>query len=309
MRGLYIVGNDRVMDNAIALMNSIRHYDPDVPVFLIPFDENYKTIASELKQRHHVELFPNLEFLEQFTQKIGEIFDRNFLALPNKMRKLVAWFGPLDEFLYIDTDIIVFDKIADSLDYLSDCDFLCCDYHHSGRKLKDIFSPDIIEKGIFTEERLQDVFNSGFWASKKGTISQQQMDELLKECSKHREYFDFSQKTTDQPIMNYLVLKSIPKCCNLVRIPSYSAGSWAGSSHFQERDYILYDGEKRLKYLHWAGTAMRPGGPYRDLWEHYRYLHEPKPPQEPQKSGVAPQGRQFIGKLKSTIKGALNLGR
>ncbi len=27
-RGIYIVANDRVIDNAIALLNSIRYYDP-----------------------------------------------------------------------------------------------------------------------------------------------------------------------------------------------------------------------------------------------------------------------------------------
>ena len=36
-RGIYIVGNDRVVENAIALLNSIRSYDPEVLVFLIPF--------------------------------------------------------------------------------------------------------------------------------------------------------------------------------------------------------------------------------------------------------------------------------
>lgn len=91
-RGIYIVANDRVMDNAIALLNSIRFYDPEVPVYLIPFNENYHKVAEKLSTLHNVQLFPNLELIEQFTNRIGEIFDRDFLALPNKMRKLVAWF-------------------------------------------------------------------------------------------------------------------------------------------------------------------------------------------------------------------------
>jgi hypothetical protein len=278
-RGIYIVANEKVGENAIALLNSIRYYDPEVPVFLIPFNDDYQNLAATLTQKHNVQIFPDLEFLNQFTNKIGEIFDRDFLALPNKMRKLVAWFGPLDEFLYIDTDIIVFEKIANVLDYLSEYGFICCDYHHAGRGLQDIFSPDIREKGIFTEEQLSDVFNSGFWASKKGAISETQMYELLRECSQHREYFDFSRQVTDQPILNYIILKAIPKRLNLVKIPGGGAGSWAGSKHFQEKDRALYDGEKRLQYLHWAGIAMKPGAPYQEIWEYYRYLNEPKPTQ------------------------------
>ena len=276
-RGIYIVANNRVAEQAIALVNSIRLYDSEVPIFLIPFNEDYREIAEVLASKHAVQLFPDLELIENFTQKIAQTFPRDFLALPNKMRKLVTWLGPLDEFLYIDTDIIVFEKIADVLNYLSEYGFICCDYHHAGRGLKDIFSPLVKEQEIFTDDRLADVFNSGFWASKKVAISPEQLYERLEEAARHREYFDFSSQVTDQPILNYIVLNEIPQRLNLVKTPEGAAGSWAGSQHFVEEDYILYDKGKRLKYLHWAGTPMRTGGPYRQLWEYYRYLNEPLP--------------------------------
>jgi hypothetical protein len=277
-RGIYIVANDRVMENAIALLNSIRTYDKDVAVFLIPFNDEYQKVADILTTVHNVKIFPDLEFISQFTHRIGEIFPKDFLALPNKMRKLAAWFGPLDDFIYIDTDILVFEKIADNLDKFAEFDFLCCDYHHKSEGLRNVFSPLVREQQIFTEEQLQDVFNSGFWGSKKGTITMQMMEETLQECATHKEYFDFSCGVTDQPVINYLVLKLIDKRCNLVRTPGGEAGSWAGSRHFQEKDYMLYDGAKKLKYLHWAGTPMKAGGTYHKLWEHYRHLHEPKRP-------------------------------
>ena len=276
--GIYIVGNDRVMENAIALLNSIRCYNIEVPIFLIPFNAEYQKIAATLSTLHGVQLFPNLEFIEQFTIKIAEIFDRNFLALPNKMRKLAAWFGPLDEFIYIDTDIIVFEDIASNLSILSEVDFFCCDYHHASEKLRNIFSPLVKEQNIFTNEELQDVFNSGFWGSRKGSITERQMYDILKECSQHKEYFDFTQNVTDQPILNYLILQLISKRCNLVKTTEEEPGSWAGSKHFQERNYILYDKGKRLKYLHWAGIPIKAGSPYWNLWKHYRYLHEEKYP-------------------------------
>jgi hypothetical protein len=273
-RGIYIVANDRVIDNAIALLNSIRCYDAEVPVYLIPFNENYHKVLDTLATLHNVQIFPDLQFIEQFTNRIGKIFDQDFLALPNKMRKLVAWFGPLDEFIYIDTDIVVFEKIVGNLDKLAEVDFFCCDYHHANDKLRNIFSPFVKEQQVFTEEQLEDVFNSGFWASKKGVITEQQMDDTLRECAMHREYFDFSEGVTDQPILNYLVLKLISRRGNLVKIPGGGPGSWAGSRNFQQREYVLYDRGQRLKYLHWAGTRMKTGSPYWELWEHYRYLHE-----------------------------------
>lgn len=276
-QGIYIVANDRVMENAIALMNSIRCYNQQVPVFMIPFNDEYHQVFKKLNHLHGVQLFPNLELIEELTQQVGSIFDRDFLKLPNKMRKLAVWFGPLDEFLYIDTDIIVFEDIAANLNYLSEVDFFCCDYHHRGEKLRNIFSPVILEQNIFTQADLEDVFNSGFWASKTEVITLEQLYQTLGECSQHREYFDFTQGVTDQPILNYLVLKRIAKRGNLVKLSEGNVGSWAGSKHFREQDHILYDGDKPLKYLHWAGTSLKPGENYWNIWEHYRYLHEPKP--------------------------------
>ncbi|MBE9076600.1 methionine synthase [Romeria aff. gracilis LEGE 07310] len=273
-RGIYIVANDRVADNAIALLSSLRRHDPNVPIVLIPFDQRYQGVAERL-QRYQVSLFPDLAFLEAFTQKIGEIFPKDFLALPNKMRKLAGWFGPLDDFLYIDTDILFFGPVTETLAYLEQADFICCDYHFKGRGIQDIFSQRVIDDGIFTPEALQDVFNSGLWGSKKGAISLEQMYDLLQDCAQHREYFDFSSGTTDQPIINYLVLKAIPRRLNIAKANPSEPGSWGGSPHFEQRDRRLYDGDRPLRYLHWAGTPMRPGGPYRTLWEYYRYLDDP----------------------------------
>jgi hypothetical protein len=305
-RGIYIVANDKVLENAIALLNSIRDREPAIPVFLIPFNEQYTKVATILKQKHNVNLFPNLEFVEKFTQKVAEIFDRDFLNNPNKMRKFVQWFGPLDEFIYIDTDIIVFEKVSEVLDYLSQYEFVCCDYHYKKRKLADIFSNVVLEQKIFTESQLEDVFNSGFWASKKGIFTEAQLYELLQECARHREYFDFTYKTTDQPILNYIILKSTQKRLNLVKISDKEPGSWAGSRHFTEKEHILYDGENPLRYLHWAGMPMIPGGAYRELWEYYRYLGETKP--SPVDLSSQPKNAwekiitQFQQKLKKILK-------
>lgn len=275
-RGVYIVANDYVTDNAIALINSIRSFNKEIPIVLIPFNEQFQNIASILNRDGGVEIFPDLKLIDEFTEQVKEIFPRDFLALPNKMRKLVAWFGPLDEFIYIDTDIIVFESPTKTLDKLSEYDFICCDYHHLSEGLKNIFSPTVKEKEIFNDLELQDVFNSGYWASKKGTITFQQMEKTLRECSAHEEYFDFTKGVTDQPILNYLVLRNIPKRHNLVKIPGGAPGSWAGSRHFEEKDRILYDKGTKLEYVHWAGMKIKPGCPYWDVWQHYRYLNESK---------------------------------
>lgn len=275
-RGIYITANDKVTDQAIALLNSIRLYDPDTPVILIPYDDNYQAIAKILANSHGVKVYENLEFIERLSHQLYNIFGENFFDKPNKLRKQACWFGELDEFLYLDTDIVVFEKIIDNLNYFSDYDFLCCDYQYRAG-IKNVFTSKIIENKVLNKYELEDTFNSGFWAAKKNLISEQDLYEIFRECAAHPEYFDFSQKVSDQPIINYMVLKLIKRRFNIVRRPSKAPGSWAGSSHFQQQNHILFDSnlDRPLQYLHWAGIKIQPGCPYWDIWKYYRYLNEP----------------------------------
>lgn len=282
-RGIYITANDRVTEQAIALLNSIRLYDRETPIVLIPYDGQYQAVAKILADSYGVSVYPNLEFIERLSQNLYDIFGREFFARPNQFRKQACWFGEFDEFLYIDTDIVVFEKIIDNLNSLKDYDFLCCDYQHKGG-IKNVFTPKIIADGVFSESDLQDIFNGGFWASKKNSISEAELYDTFRECAAHPDYFDFSQKTSDQPIINYTILKRIQRRFNLVRKSGRGAGSWAGSPHFQQQGHLLIDPKvnQPLQYLHWAGIRIQPGCPYWEVWKYYRYLNSPEAPSDSQ---------------------------
>lgn len=280
-RGIYITANNKVTEQAIALLNSIKLYDPEAQIVLIPYDDNYQAIASVLAERYGVRVYQDLEFIERLSQKLYDIFGKNFFARPNQFRKQACWFGEFDEFIYIDTDIVVFEKIIDNLNYFSEYDFLCCDYQHAGG-IKNIFTPKIKEEGIFSDRELKDIFNGGFWASKKNLISEADLYETFAECTARADYFDFSQKTSDQPIINYMILKRVKRRLNLVYKNGKGPGSWAGSRNFIRQGNILIDTNvnQPLQYIHWAGIRIEPDCPYWDIWKYYRYLNEIEPHEE-----------------------------
>lgn len=275
--GIYILANDRVMDQAIALLNSIRLHDAETPIIMIPYDEQYHLVEQELAEAFGVTVYEDLALLDRLDQAVTEIFGDRFFARPNQFRKQACWFGPFDQFLYIDTDIVVFEKIIETLTYLENYDFICCDYQHKGG-IKNVFSPNILAAGIFTETDLKSIFNCGFWGSKQGLFSEAELYQFFAECAMHPEYFDFSQKTSDQPIINYVILNHVSKRFNLVHRPNGCAGSWAGSQ-FEQHEYQLIDPRvnQTLLYLHWAGFRLQPGCPYWTIWQHYRYLNQPQP--------------------------------
>jgi len=301
-RGIYITANDRVIDQAIALLNSIRLYDPDTPIVMIPYDEKYHAIAEILTESYGVKVYEDLEFIDRLSKQLHQIFGDKFFARPNQFRKQACWYGPFDEFLYIDTDIVVFEKIIDSLNFLENHDFICCDYQYAG-SITNVFTPKVIENNVFSQPELKDIFNGGFWGSKKNLISESELYETFIECAAHTEYFDFSQKTSDQPIINYMILKRVPRRFNLVRKPNGGAGSWGGSPQFQRQGNILIDpyaNNQPLQYLHWAGIQIEPGCPYWEIWEYYRYLNSPKRTQ----ASLSPvsKNKNLWQKIKDKIK-------
>lgn len=277
MRGIYIIANDRVIDQSIALLKSIRAYDTHTPVILIPYDDSYQLVADTLAP-FGVTVYEDLEFIDRLSRRLQQTFGEEFFARPNQFRKQACWFGPFDQFLYIDTDIVVFEPIIQVLDYLKEYDFICADYQHAGG-ITNVFSPKVLEADVFSAAECLEIFNCGFWGANKGLISEADLYEVFAECAAHPEYFDFSQKTSDQPIINYMILKRIPKRINLVRRAEKAPGNWAGSSHFVRQGYQLFDPRvnQPLQYLHWAGFRIQPGCPYWEIWEHYRYLNETKP--------------------------------
>ncbi|WP_017654604.1 Npun_R2821/Npun_R2822 family protein [Fortiea contorta] len=273
-RGIYIIANDKVIDQAIALLNSIRLYDVNTPVVMIPYDDNYHHIADLLNTYYGVQVYADLDFIERLSQKLHATFGGQFFARPNQFRKQACWFGKFDEFLYIDTDIVVFEKIIDNLNHLRHSDFICCDYQHLGG-IKNVFNPQVLKEQVFTETEIKDIFNGGFWGSKKNLISEEDLYTTFAECANHPEYFDFSEKTSDQPIINYMLLKRVPRRFNIIRREGKAPGNWAGTPHFQTHNHLLFDTtvNQSLQYLHWAGIRIQPGCPYWEIWEYYRNLH------------------------------------
>ncbi|WP_035990423.1 Npun_R2821/Npun_R2822 family protein [Leptolyngbya sp. KIOST-1] len=300
-RGIYITANDKVLDHAIACLNSIRAYDPSIPVMLIPYNDDYQQVAEVLGRDYGVEVYPDLEFIQRLSENLHAIFGEGFFARPNQFRKQACWFGPFDRFLYIDTDVVVFSAIAKVLDYLDSYDFISYDYQHRGG-IRNVFAPAVLEQGVFTATELEDMFNCGFWGSKKGLVSEQDLYDTFAECAAHPDYFDFSEKTSDQPIINYLILKRVARRFNLVRQPGGGPGNWAGSPHFVQAGMTLVDPNvnKPLDYLHWAGYRIQPGCPYWDIWAHYRYLRDPdsRPVEVPT---VAPSPIKILSRKAGTL--------
>ena len=278
-RGIYFLANDRVREHAIALLASLRAHDPEVPVVLIPYDDAHHEVTRVAAARFDVRVWEDDATLGWIDAELHRVFGAGFFRRPGNFRKQACWFGPFEEFLYLDADIVVFEPIVRLLDELARAEFVCCDDQHEGG-LRHVFTREVLRSGDLPRRALRDVFNGGLFGARRGLVTRASLVAAWEAAARRIACFDFAHGGSDQPILNDLVLRTLPRRVNAYRRPG-APRMWAGTPGFvADGPGYLTDprGGRRLRFLHWAGVPIGPGGPYWDVWRHWRERDPALPP-------------------------------
>ena len=331
--GIYTLANDKVIDQLIALLNSIEKNSPDYPVCVIPYDQNIDQLKSVIEQRsEQVSLFQEqvaIDRWEDFASKIWQAhptasakWEGRGVQGVNRMgmhRRFCAFDGPFDNYVYLDADTLVLDRLDAVFEPLREWDWVVYDFQYKDLTLVfDIGSPRL--RTLFTAEQLSNIFCAGMYASRKNIFTSEQLDWLLGQLQTEADVLYINGP--DQSIVNYMVLKLGLSVFNLARqLPTKErTGCCVTSSHFEREGDALYDHGNRLTYLHYIGLSSKYFArlcqgenldfPYRDIFLHYRYLHSPDDrPQfigKPQSlTGSKTMAGQRIRKLKKLLQAPL----
>ncbi|MCA2619537.1 MULTISPECIES: Npun_R2821/Npun_R2822 family protein [unclassified Microcystis] len=301
MDGICTLANDRVYDQLVALLNSIEvNGGKDIPVCVYPYDDNTERIKAEIAQRPKVQLFDNQEIIERWDNFAKSAWEPHPTAKERWLkagsrgyhrfgthRRYCAFDGPFDRFIYMDGDTLLMSPLDRVFAQLDNYDCVVYDFQHKDiTHVYEVTSPKLLE--IFPQERLnQEIFCSGFYGSKKGLFDGERRNWLLEQLRAGEAEILYPM-APDQTIVNYMMMRSNFSIYNLaLQLPKEErTGCCVTSPHFQALDNnILYDRGKRLTYLHYIGlssslfTRLCSGEnldfPYRDIFLHYRYLHQP----------------------------------
>ena len=268
--GIYLLANDKVYDQLVALLNSIEaNYSRDIPVCIIPFDDNISLVVQEIAQRKNISLFEDknsIDRWEKFITIVHEIYhsypyegvtDKKTRGL-RMHRKCCAFDGPFDKFIYIDVDTLVFQPLDHIFNQLNGYDCVSHDFQRktSIRKKEVAHFFEIFKDEYKSEETLSHQFHcGGFWASKRGAIDEKDLEYFLQELRNGDVKIFSDSFLDDTPILNYMNLKKGLKLYNftLDEDSKHCTGVCITSPHFEERENVLYDHNKKLTYLHYMG--------------------------------------------------------
>jgi len=300
MDGIVTLANDVIYDQLIALLNSIEiQLGADFPVCIYPYDERVERIKNYIAQRPNVILFEEQQIIDKWDNFAKRVWDTHPTARKKwaksgsqgyhrfgTHRRYCAFEGLFERFLYMDGDTLLMGDVASIFSKLKEHDCIVYDFQYkypshvyevNSSKLKKVFSPERIKKEIFC---------SGFYASKRGLFSAEEKEWLIEQLRKEAEIL--YPMAPDQTIIDYMMMRPNHSIYNLaLQLPSSEkTGCCVTSTHFQEKDHILYYKDVRLTYLHYIGIPssffqrLCQGEelefPYRDLFLYYRYREEPE---------------------------------
>ncbi|MCU0547891.1 MAG: sugar transferase [Leptolyngbya sp. Prado105] len=291
MNGICTLANDRVFDQLVALLNSIdANIGRATPVCIYPFDDQLDRIRAEIQNRPNVTLYndeASMRQWDEFMQRIDpEKLDQK-KRLYGAHRRFCAFDAPFDRFIYMDADTLAMSSMRHIFEQLDDHDWVVYDFQFlDPSKIYNLASPKLHE--VFSAERIgKEIFCSGFYASKRGLFGAAQREELIAALQAGDREILYGG-AGEQPVINYMVMKSGIKSCNLAHLLPYgeSTGCSVTSKHFEEKDHVLYDRDRPLTYLHYIGIQPQRmervcqgenvAFPYRDLFLYYRFLHQPE---------------------------------
>ncbi|OLP17551.1 sugar transferase [Leptolyngbya sp. 'hensonii'] len=297
MDGICTLANDRVYDQLIALLNSIEvMMGPNMPVCVFPYDDRVELIKAEIERRPNVQLYDDQDSIQKWDQFVRDIWDAHPTAHQRwkepyrrmgAHRRLPAFDGPFDRFMYMDADTLLMAPVDVLFEHLNHHDWVVYDFQHKDpTHVYEVSSPKLSE--LFPPERINsEIFCSGMYVTKRGIFDAEKREWLLSKL-REGEAEVLYPMAADQPILNYMVMRSSLSICNLAfqLPPEKITGNSVTSLHFEARNNILYDHGNRLTYLHFIGlpstvftqlcAGENVGFLYRDIFLHYRYLKEPE---------------------------------
>ncbi|QJB26790.1 Npun_R2821/Npun_R2822 family protein [Limnospira fusiformis] len=338
--GIYTFANDVVYDQLVALLNSIEvNGGRELPVCIIPYNNQLDKIRAEVGKRSHVTLFDNQEsiaFWEDFmtqawkanqtAQKVWKEQGKPEVRRVNFVRKLCSFDGPFDKFIYMDADTLLMNSVDPIYQKLNDYDWVVNDFQYKS-EMHYIYNPEkieILDKVIGLEKAKSQIFCAGWFASKKEVFNPAKIAELLNYL-KSGDAEVLSLRGSDQPLYNYMVSRSGISFYNFAyhNLEQATGSHW--SSTFDVVDNVLYDKGQKITYIHFMSISAGKftqlcGGedvkiPYQDVFLHYRYLKSPsdrpqlKPPswlvqvQRNLKNAIAKISDRVISKIRKIKRG------
>lgn len=249
-RGVYFLANDAIFDIAVAFLNSFRLSNPAIPLCLIPYGPDVDRLSA-LAATYNFTVFEGARALNRC-----DAIALKFFNWPcGQFRKLCAFDGPFDEFIYVDCDTVVLRDLTFAFQYLARFDIV---FSHSGEPgLRPwVWKDTIYASGLLSAPQIAFSANTGFFCSRKGVLSFERAQASLGQAQALAPHMELA--CAEQPFLNFLTVTSGLRYTSLYEMSRRARAldipleKWAGASLFR-KDAVKHRRED-IFLVHWAGV-------------------------------------------------------
>ena len=252
--GVYCLANDHVIEWFEAFIRSYQLQNAALPLAVIPFNGNIARLKS-LQARFHFEILDESQ-CAHFDALANQVLGSDRLA--GAYRKFACFFGPYDEFLFLDSDIVVTSSLTPLFAAYAEsgCDLVYFDY-----ALDMAYAPDLAARML--AEYGSHGINTGAFLSRNGILREADLWPLAEKAAAVRD--GLLPDVLEQSFFNFVFDVSRSRMVGMEKLlPELAPKAWARQPfHYdrQTRTATTPEG-KILPFIHWPGcgypTMVRP---------------------------------------------------
>jgi hypothetical protein len=301
--GIYTLANDVVLDQLIALLNSIEaNVGAEIPVCIIPYDDRFAQIQQAIAHRPQVTLFNNPSAIQRWETFAQAVWAAHPQGRQKKLASLVqvrqraqrryaAFDGDFEKFVVYDADCLAMKPLDSVVAKLEQHDFVFDDWEHA--KPEPVAALKFLQVkqalSLSDSEIRAKIHCSSFFGARRGLFDRQKLAELQQKLVEQQEAA-WINGVAEAFLFSYLTLRGDYSVFNFTLSPNFQerTGNCADADLFVETDRILYNAQglkpiHRIHYMNYGSAKFARlvagedvGMKYQEIFLHYRFLHHPE---------------------------------
>lgn len=264
--GVAILANDRVQDWLIAFLESFRQHNPDLALFVLPYDDRTEKVRALAERYRFTFVDHDFTALDRFARRLYPFHP----VKRRRVRKFGALDLDLDTVIYADVDTVVLHDLLPLGGLLRAGEV---ELVYASR------SPGYVYKagyqaipGLASATEFSDGF---FVTSRKFLTTRTLIDTVMGNLATFRAARQTRVYT--QPVLNFVVhTTGVPVRAVSQVTPDLSDETYyKGEGITREDGHFLDKDGRRMLLMHWAGPAkLKDDENFADLWHGHRQAHD-----------------------------------
>ena len=196
MKGVYFLADDAVLHWVLGMLASLRRHEPTLPVVWIPFGGPDRRLREHLDS-YAVVAWSDTDDLEAWEDLGSQFFPKNLVG-SRLFRKMAVFDGPFNEFVFIDSDVILRTSLGWAFEALSRAGAEVAFYDEG---LADVYADPSLRQRMVEDYGARG-WNTGFWAGHRCAIRYEMATILTPQALLVQPGF---APTGEQPFFNFVL--------------------------------------------------------------------------------------------------------